>query len=67
MKNIPLGATCHYERINGQWYVVWGADFVGDESGRKLVPDKEALLLEMGYLYHNDKDYAQFTLPGCGR
>jgi len=47
--DIPLGATCHYERIDGKWYVVWGADFESDKSGKALVDDKEALYLEMGY------------------
>lgn len=46
---IPYGSTCHYERINKKWYVVWGADFPNDNSGRKLVADNEALLLEIGY------------------
>lgn len=44
---IPMGATCHYERIDGKWFVVWGADF--DPSGRAKVTDKDAILLEMGY------------------
>ena len=46
---IPLGVTCHYERIDGKWYVVWGADFLSDQPGRKLVPDNESLLLEIGF------------------
>lgn len=46
--DIPLGATCHYERDkDGRWWIVWSADFEQDESGRKLV--EESILLEMGY------------------
>ena len=47
---VPEGSTCHYERIDGKWYVVWGADFPQDNSGRKEVDWKEAFLLECGYL-----------------
>lgn len=48
---IPLGATCHYKReSSGKWFVVWGADFPQDKSGRKQVSDSESLLLENGYL-----------------
>jgi hypothetical protein len=47
---IPEGVTCHYERINGKWFVVWGADFMQDRPGRKEVAENEAFLLECGYL-----------------
>lgn len=47
--DIPLGATCHYERIDNKWYVVWDVDFQSDEQGCKLVDDNEAIYLEMGY------------------
>jgi len=37
---IPLGATCFYERDEkGQWWVVWGADFPQDKPGRALCPN----------------------------
>ena len=47
---IPEGSTCHYERIDRKWYVVWDADFMQDSPGRKEVTENEALLLECGYL-----------------
>lgn len=47
--DIPLGVTCHYERIENKWYVVWCADFPGDNPGRKLMSENAAFLLECGY------------------
>ena len=45
---VPGGATCHNWRDkDGQWWVVWAADFAGDESGRK--PHPESLWLEDAY------------------
>jgi hypothetical protein len=46
---IPIGVTCHYERINTEWYVVWSEDFPGDEPGKKKVSDSESIFLEIGY------------------
>lgn len=46
---IPLGATCHYERVEGKWYVVWGADFLQDDTGRVECNDHDSMMLEMGY------------------
>jgi len=46
---IPLGSTCHYERIEGKWYVVWAEDFEGDGSGKELVDGNEKFYLECGY------------------
>lgn len=49
-KDFNYGQTCSYERIEGKWYMTWGADFPQDDSGKLLVNDYEATLLEMGYL-----------------
>lgn len=46
---IPQGVTCHYVRVDKKWYVFWGADFLQDKPGSKLVPENEAWLLECGY------------------
>ena len=47
-KDIPIGVTCHCERDKeGQWWIVWGADFPQDKPGRKLHP--ESMLLEEAY------------------
>jgi hypothetical protein len=43
----PIGATCHYERQNDGWYVVWGEDF--EAGGKKKVSDEQAWYLECGY------------------
>jgi hypothetical protein len=43
------GQTCHYERIDNKWYVVWSTDFPGDDPGKEQVSDNQALYLEMGY------------------
>jgi hypothetical protein len=58
---ISEGVTCHYDRIDSKWYVVWGADFPGDDPGKKLVPDNEALLLEMGYQVAKFEDKHGYT------
>lgn len=47
---IPEGVTCHYERINRKWFVVWSADFMQDDPGYKELSESEAFLLECGYL-----------------
>lgn len=49
-KITDLGATCHYERINKKWFVVWGADFPNDGDFKEQVSEKEAWFLECGYL-----------------
>lgn len=48
-KQAPYGRTCHYERINKKWYVVWSSDFLNDKSGSIEVNDKDSFLLEVGY------------------
>ncbi len=45
---MPRGVTCHYERDrDGQWWVVWAPDFVGDGSGR--MPAENSAELEAAY------------------
>ena len=46
---IKSGQTCHYERIEGKWYVVCSDDFPGDESGKQELSSNDAILLELGY------------------
>ena len=47
-KEEPRGVTCHNERDeNGQWWIVWDSDFLGDEAGRKQHPD--SIYLEEAY------------------
>ena len=53
---VPSGATCHYERINGEWYVVWSEDFIGDDPGKQKVEYSEALYLEIGYQTHEQEN-----------
>ncbi len=48
---MPVGVTCHYERDkNGEWWIVWSADFIGDKSGRKKCLDSVSMEIayEMG-------------------
>jgi hypothetical protein len=47
-QGIPIGATCHYEKIEDKWYVVWGGDFK-DKDGRKEVENEIAFYLDCGY------------------
>lgn len=50
LSKAPIGATCHYEHDNqGQWWIVWGADFPQDKAGKVKVKDNEQFLLECGY------------------
>jgi hypothetical protein len=46
---IPYGVTCHYERIDSNWFVVWSSDFPGDEPGKAIVEWPESMYLELGY------------------
>ena len=48
-QGIPIGATCHYEKQGKDWYVVWGADFEGDSSGKTLVEYPISFYLQCGY------------------
>lgn len=48
VNDMPIGATRHNERDSeGQWWIVWGADFPQDEPGRK--PHPESMFLEEAY------------------
>jgi hypothetical protein len=47
-QDIPIGATCHnYRDKDGQWWIVWGADFPQDKPGRK--PHPNSIWLEDAY------------------
>ncbi len=48
-RGIPMGVTCHYERIDGKWWIAWADDFPGDELGRKLVEGDAVFYLNCGY------------------
>lgn len=62
-KEIPIGATCHHERDkDGRWWIVWGADFVGDKSGRREHP--ESVFLEDAY--RAGKEYGAKEGYECG-
>ena len=63
LKGIPLGATCHYERIGGKWFVVWSGDFIGDGSGRREVPDSEAFILNCGYYEGKNEKPKEIPIP----
>jgi len=46
---IPLGATCHYEKLKDGWYVVWGPDFFKDVPGKAKCSNRDSMMLEMGW------------------
>jgi len=45
----PIGVTCHYERIDSEWFIVWDYDFPEDTPGKLKVIGSTAMYLEMGY------------------
>lgn len=46
---VPRGVTCHYERIENRWYVVWDGDFHSSDSGRLQCDNHDSMMLEMGW------------------